>query len=152
MFRAVGQPLYPMIGGWHTLFHPIEVWTVKQAGMENELGALTGGSDLRIGEKTIETTRESQEILKVLVESKETGKAVGISSPLMGEGFVTTAVEDIILIEGETIISFKPFDSTGFMLPVSKLRLGQITAVCPLRSEFKNPVLKNLSRDNKWFF
>ncbi len=119
--------------------------------MDNDLRPLSGG-DLKLTEETIEKTYESQEILKILIESKETGKAVGISSPLMGEGFFTTAVEDIILVEGETIISLTPYDSTGFMLPQSKLKLGQITAVCPFRSKFKNPILKNLNRGKSWFF
>lgn len=120
--------------------------------MNNDLSSFPGSGDLTLGEKTIEKTHESQEILKILMESKEAGKAVGISSPLMGEGFFTTAVEDIILVEGETIISLVPFDSTGFMLPVNKLTLSQITAVCPFRSKFKNPILKNLDRGRNWFF
>ena len=120
--------------------------------MKNASDPLSGGGDLRLGEKTIEKTRESQEILKILIDSKETGKSVGISSPLMGEGFFTTAVEDIILLEGETVISLIPYDSTGFMLPVNKLKLSQITAVCPFSSKFRNPILKNLNRGKSWFF
>lgn len=120
--------------------------------MNNDLSSFPGGGDLKLGEKTIEKTHGSQEILKILMESKETGKAVGISSPLMGDGFFTTAVEDIILVDGETIISLIPYDSTGFMLPASKLKLSQITAVCPFRSKFNNPILKNLNRGKNWFF
>lgn len=120
--------------------------------MDNKLNFFSSGSNLKLGEKTIEKTYESHEVLKILVKSKESGNAVGISSPLMGEGFFTTAVEDIMLVDGETIISLVPFDSTGFMLPATKLKLSEIAAVCPFRSKFKNPILKNFDKGKNWFF
>jgi hypothetical protein len=134
------------------LFLSISLWNVKQTSMEFDPIPMYGNGDLRRGEKTIDKTHQSQEILKILVESKETGRAVGISSPLLGEGFFTTAVDDIVLLEGETIILLIPFDTTGFMLPVNKLKLSQVTAVCLFRSKFKNPILKNLNRGKNWFF
>jgi hypothetical protein len=93
-----------------------------------------------------------QEILKVIVNSKENGSTVGIRSSLLGQGFFITAVEDIILEEGETSILLKPFDVTGFVLPSNKLRLAEIEAACPLISEYKNPVLRNIEKDKSWFF
>ena len=94
----------------------------------------------------------SQEILKIIIESKENGNTIGVSSKLLGEGFFITAVEDIILEESQTTILFKPFDVTGFMLPTNKLTLQEIDAACPLISEFKNPVLKNFEKDKTWYF
>jgi hypothetical protein len=94
----------------------------------------------------------SQAILKVVVNSKENGNTIGVKSSALGEGFLITAVEDIILEDGETYILFKPFDVTGFILPTNKLRLAEIDAACPLISEFQNPVLRNIEKDKSWFF
>jgi hypothetical protein len=103
-------------------------------------------------EDILSLVRDPQEILKVIIASKENGNTVGIRSPEFGEGFFITAVEDIILEEGETAILFKPFDVTGFILPTNKLNLHQIEAACALISEFENPVLKNINKDKSWFF
>jgi hypothetical protein len=103
-------------------------------------------------EQILDLAKSSSDILKILIESKENGNTIGISSPLLGEGFFITAVEDIILEEGETTILFKPFDVTGFMLPTNRLKLGEVDAACPLISRFQNPVLKNFDKDRKWFF
>jgi hypothetical protein len=110
-------------------------------------------SGLSFKEKVVvESQLGTGEMLKVLIASKEENKSIGISSPRIGEGFFITAVEDIILVEGETIILFKPFDVTGFILPTNKLRLVDINAVCPLSSEFQNPVLKNFDKNKTWYF
>jgi hypothetical protein len=103
-------------------------------------------------ELILNPARGSQEILKLIVESRENGSMIGISSKALGEGFFITAIEEIIIDEGEATILIKPYDVTGFILPTSKLTLAQIDAACPLMSEFKNPVLKNFEKDKSWFF
>jgi hypothetical protein len=105
-----------------------------------------------LDEQILNLTFGTQKILRILFDSKENGNTIGIRSPLLGEGFFITAVDDIILQEGETTILFKPFDVTGFMLPTNKLLLADIEAACPLISEFRNPFLKNIARDRSWFF
>ena len=122
----------------------------KRAGMENDLDESKGQlSQKEIG---LESANATADILRILVSSKEEGKSIGISSPRIGDGFFITAVEDIILVEGETIILFKPFDITGFILPTNKLRLVDIVAVCPLKSEFENPILRNFDKNKTWYF
>jgi hypothetical protein len=120
--------------------------------MEKSLDASSTPKGAALGEDVFDSTTETQEILRILLESKESGKSIGICSPLTGDGFVITAVEDIILEEGETTIIIKPYDVTGFMLPVYKIRLTDINAACPLKSQFGNPLLKNLQKDKSWFF
>jgi hypothetical protein len=119
----------------------------KEASLEG-----IGNNALNKARAVVESVVESQEILKVLIESKSQGKSIAIASDRLGEGFVITAVEDILLVDGETIIRFKPYDITGFMLPTNKLSLSQISAVCAFRSEFENPVLKNLDKAKNWFY
>jgi hypothetical protein len=120
--------------------------------MENPFNTRPDADFFKWDEQILNLTRESQEILKIIVSGKEQGNTIGISSPLLGEGFFITAVENIILEDGETTILFKPFDVTGFMLPTNKLRLAEIEAACPLISEFQNPVLRSLDKDKSWFF
>jgi hypothetical protein len=103
-------------------------------------------------EKMGDLTRGEQEILKILINSKENGNTIGLCSSVLGEGFFITAVEDIILQDGETIIVIKPFDVTGFVLPTNTLKLASIEAACPLISEYQNPILKNFEKDKSWFF
>ena len=121
--------------------------------MENDLSQSADlGNQLSQKENVFESTSSSSEILRILISSKEEAKSIAISSERLGPGFLITAVEDIILVEGETIILFKPFDVTGFILPTNKLRLADIAAVCPLNSEFENPVLKNFDKNKTWYF
>src|SRR5262245_48319488 len=94
----------------------------------------------------------AQEILNVIVTSKENGSTIGLRSKTLGEGIFITAIDDIILEDGETIILLKPFDVTGFMLPTNKVKLDAIDAACPLISQFRNPVLKSIEKDKTWFF
>ena len=92
------------------------------------------------------------EMLGVLVNSKQSGSAVGIMSPLFGSDLVITAVEDILLEEGKTTVVFKQYDRTGYMLPSCRLTLDDLTSVCPFSSEFRNPYLDNFSKDRSWYF
>jgi hypothetical protein len=103
-------------------------------------------------EHILDLANNAHDVLKILVASKENGNTVGIRSASLGEGFLITAVEDIILEDGETYICLKPFDITGFILPTNRLKLTEIEAACPLISEFQNPVLRNFEKEKKWFF
>lgn len=115
--------------------------------MENEFD----GKEIP-AEELLDAVKESNEIVSIVTKSKEEGKSIAISSPLLGEHFVITAVEDITTENGETIIQLKPFDSTGYLLPCNRIPLSAISAVCAFKSSFKNPVLKNFDRRRTWYF
>ncbi len=95
---------------------------------------------------------EKSEILGVLVNSKQHGSAVGIMAPAFGSDIFITAVEDIILEDVKTVIVFKQYDRTGYILPSTRISLEEITSVCPFSSEFRNPYLDNFEKDRTWFF
>jgi hypothetical protein len=120
--------------------------------MEESLNARPEFNFYNWDEQILDLVENAHDVLKVLVASKENGNTVGIRSASLGAGFCITAVEDIILEDGETFICLKPFDVTGFMLPTTKLRLTDVAAACPLISEFQNPVLRNFEKDRNWFF
>jgi hypothetical protein len=123
------------------------------AAMENTFDARLDVNFYQWDEQILNLAKGTQDILKILFDSKEHGNTVAVKSQSFGDGLVVTAVEDIILAEdGETIILFKPFDATGSVLPTNKVRLADIDAACPLISEFKNPVLRNIDKDRSWFF
>jgi hypothetical protein len=115
--------------------------------MENEFD----GRDIP-AEQLLDAVKEASEILLIITKSKEEGKSIAISSRLLGEHFVVTAVEDIVTENGETIVQLKPFDSTGYLLPRYRIPISDILAVCPFKSSFKNPVLKNFNRPRTWYF
>jgi hypothetical protein len=121
--------------------------------MEKPTDGLPEVNFYRWDEHILDLATSKDEILKILMTSKENGNTIGIKSDPLGDGFVMTAVDDILLEDGgETIIILKRFDITGFMLPTNMLPLQSIKAACPLMSEFKNPVLKNLDKSRSWFF
>ena len=76
------------------------------------------------------------DILRVLIHSKEYGNMVGISSPLLGAGIFMTAVDKVIL-DYETIIQLKPFDVNGGLLEKNTLKLTDITTACAFQSRFE---------------
>jgi hypothetical protein len=92
------------------------------------------------------------EMLSILIGSKQHGIAVGIIAPAFGHDIMITAVEDIILEEGKTIIVLKQYDRSGYMLPSSRIALEDLTSICPFSSEFRNPYLDNFEKDRTWFF
>lgn len=79
------------------------------------------------------------EILRVLIHSKEFGNVVGVSSAVLGSGIFMTAVEKIIL-DYETVVQFKPVDVMGHALANSTLRLSEISLACGFRSRFERIV------------
>lgn len=104
------------------------------------------------GEELLDAARGASEILSILIKSKEEGRSIAISSPLLGDHFYITAVENVIIENGETIVQLKPFDSTGYLLPQYKIHLSDIYAVCSFKSSFKNPILKHFNRPKTWYF
>jgi hypothetical protein len=84
----------------------------------------------------LEFTTATEEILRILIHSKEYGNVIGISSPFLGAGIFITAVDKIIL-DYETIVQLKPFDVNGGTLEKSTLKLTEITSACAFRSRFE---------------
>jgi hypothetical protein len=84
----------------------------------------------------LEFTTAPEEILRILIHSKEYGNVIGISSPLLGAGIFITAVEKIIL-DYETIVQFKPYDVNGGLLEKSILKLTDITSACAFKSRYE---------------
>jgi hypothetical protein len=78
----------------------------------------------------------SDEILRILIHSKEYGNVVGIVSPVLGAGMFITAVEKIIL-DYETVIQIKAEDINGEVLDCNTLKLSDITCACPFRTRFE---------------
>lgn len=90
-----------------------------------------------------ELVTDPGEILNILADSKAHGRAVGISAPVLGNEICVTAVEDIMINDDITIV-LKNFDITGYMLETNKLKLADIQSVCPFKSTFENPYMRNL--------
>ena len=84
------------------------------------------------------------EMLHILADSKANGTAVGVNAPVLGNEICVTAVEDIIIDKDVTVV-LKNYDITGYMLETNKLKLAEITSVCPFKSPFGNPYMRTLS-------
>jgi len=84
----------------------------------------------------LEFTTATEEILRILIHSKEYGNVIGVSSPVLGAGIFITAVEKIIL-DYETIVQLKPYDVNGGLLEKSILKLTDITSACAFRSRYE---------------
>jgi hypothetical protein len=84
----------------------------------------------------LEFTTATEEILRILIHSKEYGNVIGISSLHLGAGIFITAVEKIIL-DYETIVQLKPYDVNGRRLEKNTLKLTEITSACAFRSRFE---------------
>lgn len=96
-----------------------------------------------MGKLSTELVSDPGEILAVLAESKDRGTSVGIKAPGLGPEICVTAVEEILMGDEITIV-LKNYDITGYMLGTNKLRLAEITSVCPFKSPFKNPYMRTL--------
>ena len=88
----------------------------------------------------------SKEILEALMISKEHGTSIGIKASAFGPDYFITAVENIILEEGQTLVQLKHYDSTGYILPSYKINLLEIQSTLSFRTPFRNPYLKSLSQ------
>ena len=92
------------------------------------------------------------EMLGVLMNSKQQNSAVAILAPSIASDMFITAVDDILLEDGKTIIVFKQYDMTGYILPSTKVALDDLESVCPFSSEFRNPYLENYEKNRSWYF
>lgn len=92
--------------------------------------------------------KDRQEIFRALLDSKESGTAIGIKSPVLGKGMFVTGVEDILIGDGHenTKVILKGYDFTGHVLETNNIRLTEIEGVCQFSSKFGNPILKTLSK------
>ena len=98
--------------------------------------------------------KEPRDILKALLDSKDSGTAIWIKSAVLGKGMFVTAVEDILIGDGHenTEIILKVYDFTGHVLEKNTMRLSEIEGVCCFSSKFGNPILKTISKLLKiWF-
>lgn len=93
-------------------------------------------------------TREPQEILKALLDSKEKGTMIALAVPSIGAGVFITSVDDLFLNDEETFIQLKSFDITGRIIERTKIPIREIIGACPLKSQWENPYLKNLQNDD----
>lgn len=84
----------------------------------------------------LEFFTSADDILRLLIHSKEFGNVVGISSPVLGSGVFMTAVEKVIL-DYEAVIQLKPEDVTGKHLTNCTLRLSEITIACAFKSKYE---------------
>jgi hypothetical protein len=91
---------------------------------------------------TLQLIRQRTAIRKQLIESKTTGKVVGIYCPSAGSGMLLTCVDDIVTIDKQEVIIFKPFDMNGIMLNNHHIPLTEIKTVCPFESFYFNPAVK----------
>jgi hypothetical protein len=92
------------------------------------------------------------EMLGVLMNSKQQNSSVAILAPSIASDMFITAVDDILLEDGKTIIIFKQYDMTGYILPSTKVALDDLESVCPFSSEFRNPYLENYEKNRSWYF
>ena len=85
---------------------------------------------------------EPTKIFKALLDSKEKGTVIGITSPILGKTMCLTCIEDLILSnEGELIVVLKSYDINGYILPSNKISLSHIESVYPFTSMFQNPFI-----------
>jgi hypothetical protein len=82
------------------------------------------------------------EILDALRQSKECNTVIGLSAPLLGNGVFLTAVDNITELANDYSITLKGYDITGYILERNKVRLSDIRCVCPFKSPFNNPYMK----------
>lgn len=84
----------------------------------------------------LEFTFNSEEILRLLIHSKEYGNVVGLCSPTLGAGVFITAVENIVH-NYEVTVQLKPYDVNGVLLNTNILRLSDIKSACAFRSKYE---------------
>lgn len=87
------------------------------------------------------------EMLTILNESKQSGTAVGINAPSLGNEIYITAVEDIVIGKDITVI-LKNYDITGYILGTNKLKIGDIKSVYPFKSTFENPYMRTMKGES----
>jgi hypothetical protein len=83
----------------------------------------------------LEFTTSTNDILRILLDSKDRGNVIGIGSPALGAGIFMTAVDEVIE-DYEIVICLKPYDINGKRLEKNILKLTDITTACAFRSQY----------------
>lgn len=105
-----------------------------------------------LNEEDLQFFRDPQEKLRAIMNSLEEGTSIGVKAAALGERVVVTGVQNVLIDEGETVVVLKPYDSSGYILPATRLRLSEISIVMTFLTRFPNPILDNLDREKTWFF
>lgn len=99
----------------------------------------------------VEVKTSPDEIFKCLVESKVSGKMIGIRSPELGKDTYLTAVMDIVLSDEDPLIVIKGYDLSGYFPNKNSLKLKDITSIIPFTSIFENPFLKEMRKERDFY-
>src|SRR4051812_19329371 len=83
---------------------------------------------------SLQLIRQRAQIRKQLLESKGTGKVLGIYCPLMGNGMFLTGVDDLIMAEKLEVVILKPYDMNGILLIPHQVPVTAIRSICPFES------------------
>ncbi len=104
--------------------------------------------DNGIGSMPFDFLSGPSEIFRALLESKERGTAIGIKANPLGRGMFVTAVQDILVGDGNenTQIILKGYDFTGHILETNVVKLNEIEGVCVFASKFGNPILSAVKK------
>jgi len=103
-------------------------------------------------EQTLEWVTNTEEILKILLDSKVNGNVVGITALSFGPTIAMTAVDDIIDVKNDKIVLLKENDLLGIRLTESEILLSEIVRVCPLKTKYNDPFhvrLRDYRRDDQ---
>ena len=92
-------------------------------------------------ENNLRFIKSRTDILKALLNSRETGNAIGVYSTGLGGGMFITAVDEVYDDDNEQIIVLKRYDLSGLVLQRTNLFLSEIKAICPFEISYRNPVL-----------
>jgi hypothetical protein len=101
-------------------------------------------------EQTLQWTTNTEEILKILSDSKANGNVIGINALSFGPTIAMTAVDDIVDVKNDKIVLLKEIDLLGIKLSESEILLSEIVSVCPLKTKYNDPFhvrLRDYRRD-----
>lgn len=89
---------------------------------------------------------DQQRILEIIRESFSNGTVAGFYAPsTLGRGIFITSVEGIAACNGDLEIILKEYDTSGYILPKKRVKLGEIEKVFPFQSQMANPFMKTLT-------
>lgn len=92
---------------------------------------------------SLKIIKQRKTIREALIESRGTGKVIGVYCPVLGEGMFLTCVDEVTAQGKDEIIVLKPYDMNGVLLVKNELSLSAIKSVCPFESFYVNPLKLN---------